>query len=92
MSVYCIDQHWRTDNDVCPLAAITAYMIARGDNQGPFFIKNDGTPLHKDSFISEIRMAIIVATTVLYYHNTATRYLSFKMAAVSNASLFPTSY
>ena len=50
----------RTDLDLCPVAAILAYMATRGDCHGPFFLTVDGKTLPKSVFITEIRKIIRV--------------------------------
>ena len=41
----------RTDRDLCPVGAILAYVAARGNRQGPFFLSSSMSPLTKPTFI-----------------------------------------
>ena len=40
-----MDYVGKTGNELCPVAAITAYLAIRGTTSGPFFYFEDGTPL-----------------------------------------------
>ena len=51
----------RTDTDLCPIAAILAFMALRGNSPGPFFQHHDKTPLRKDKFVGEVRAALTAA-------------------------------
>ena len=44
--------------DVCPVAAILAYMVMRGAQPGPFFIFVDGRPLTRERFVAAVRSAL----------------------------------
>ena len=46
---------------LCPVAAILAYIIARGDRPGPFFINEKRAPVTKSSFVSRVRTALRAA-------------------------------
>ena len=50
----------RTDNQLsqCPVAAMMAYLAARGASLGQLFIFKDGRVLSKDSFVAQVRQAI----------------------------------
>ena len=48
----------RTDDELCPVAAILAYMVKRGDDPGAFFRFKDGSPLTKARFVSYVRDAL----------------------------------
>jgi hypothetical protein len=48
----------RTDNDLCPVAAVIAYLARRGATPGPLFILEDGSPLSRQRLVSELRRAI----------------------------------
>ena len=50
-----------TANDLCPVAAILAYVAARGDRVGPFFRFRDDSPLTKARFVARIREALTQA-------------------------------
>ena len=44
--------------DVCPVAAILAYMVMRRAQPGPFFIFADGRPLTRERFVAAVRSAL----------------------------------
>lgn len=44
-----------TGDDICPVAAVASYMVARGNKKGPFFVTKDGKPLTKPRFTQEVR-------------------------------------
>ena len=48
----------RSSNALCPIAAISAFMVVRGASPGPFFMKQDGTPLSKQTVIKQVQKAI----------------------------------
>ena len=48
----------RTDNDLCPVAAILAYIARRGTDSGFFFRFEDGRLLTKDRFVAAVRRAL----------------------------------
>ena len=48
----------RTGDLLCPVAAVAAFMAARGTSPGPFFIFRDGTALTKGRFVEITRQAI----------------------------------
>ena len=50
----------RTDDHLCPVAAILAYLAVRGDSAGPLFRRANGLPLTKTWFIAEVREALSV--------------------------------
>ena len=45
----------RTECSLCPVAAVAAYMVQRGDGRGAFFQFTNGTPLTKAKFTARIR-------------------------------------
>jgi hypothetical protein len=49
----------RTDHELCPVGAILAYVAARGDRQGPFFLSSSMSPLTKPTFIAELRKTLM---------------------------------
>lgn len=51
----------RTDNELCPVSAVLAYMTRRGAGSGPLFQFQDGTPLTQTRFVVEIRKALAAA-------------------------------
>ncbi len=48
----------RTADDICPVAAVMAYMARRGGASGPFFRFRDGFPLTKARFVARFRSAL----------------------------------
>ena len=48
----------RTDQELCPVAAVLAYLAIRGAAPGPLFRFQDGRPLTKDRFITRVREAL----------------------------------
>ena len=51
----------RSDSDVCPVAALLAYMGVRGQHSGPLFKGSDGAPLAKPWMIGKLREALAEA-------------------------------
>ena len=45
----------RTDNDLCPVAALAAYVAIRGSQSGPFFVLESRKPLLRERFVSLVR-------------------------------------
>ena len=48
----------RTDNPICPVTAMMAYLAVRGMNQGPLFRCQDGSPLTRDSFVQRVKQTL----------------------------------
>ena len=48
----------RTRCDLCPVAAILAYAVARGSEPGPFFVTSEMRALTKQEFIAEVRKVL----------------------------------
>ena len=46
----------KTDDDICPVAAMLAFLAVRGQTPGPLFICHDGKPCTKDWFISFVQL------------------------------------
>ena len=44
----------RTQNEVCPVAAILAYLALRGQDEGPLFMLSDGCPLSHQLLIHNL--------------------------------------
>ena len=44
-----------TGDDLCPVAALLAYVAVRGEAPGPFFRFEDGTPLTKARFVAGVQ-------------------------------------
>ena len=51
----------RTDNLLCPVAAITAYIASRGSDPGPFFRFEKGGYLTRESFVKRVRAVMLEA-------------------------------
>ena len=51
----------RTNSELCPVAAVLAYMVERQSFPGPFFKFVDGRYLTRARFVSEIRAALQAA-------------------------------
>lgn len=51
----------RTNDDVCPVAAVLAYMARRGPGAGPFFKFRDGKPLTRARLVIEVKQALATA-------------------------------
>ena len=73
----------RTDSDLCPVAAILAYIAARRNCQGPFFLAEAGTPLTKPNFIADLRR--VLAAAGLPQDDYAGH--SFRIGAATSAAL-----
>ena len=48
----------KTGDDLCPVAAVAAFMVKRGRTPGPFFVFPDGKPLTKAKFVGFLRDAL----------------------------------
>lgn len=48
----------RTGSELCPVAAVAAYLAIRGRSAGPFFRFAAGTPLSRESLVKHIRGAL----------------------------------
>ena len=48
----------RLQSKRCPVAAVAAYMVQRGDQPGPFFMTRSKTPLLKSTFVAKVRSAL----------------------------------
>ena len=51
----------KTTDDLCPVAALLAYLNVRGSHPGPLFQWKSGTPLTKTKFVEEVRAALEAA-------------------------------
>ena len=71
-----------TDDLLCPVAAVLAYMANRGATDGPFFIRTNGTPLTKPYFVAKVREALMAAG--LPYQHFAGH--SFRIGAATTAA------
>ena len=48
----------RTGDELCPVAALMAYLAVRGMKQGPLFLTRDEQPLRRECVIDNIRQAL----------------------------------
>ncbi len=48
----------RTGDDLCPVAAVLAYMVRRGSGPGPFFRFQDGSPLTRPRLVAEVKRVL----------------------------------
>ncbi len=51
----------KTESDLCPVAAILGYLVARGSQPGPLFVFQDGRFLTRERLVSEVREALQTA-------------------------------
>ena len=51
----------RTDNDLCPVAAVLAFMAIRGPGPGPLFRFSDGKPLTCSRLVAKLKESIQTA-------------------------------
>ena len=51
----------RTDDDLCPVAALLEYLALRGNSPAPLFRWEQGTPLAKPKFVEEVRVVLSAA-------------------------------
>ena len=51
----------RTNDDLCPIAALLDYLSLRGNGPGPLFHWENGVPLAKPKFVEEVRAALTAA-------------------------------
>ena len=51
----------RTDDDLCPVAALLNYLALRGNSPGPLFRWEHGAPLAKPKFVVEVRSVLTAA-------------------------------
>ena len=50
-----------TEDDICPVAAVLAYMAMKCRGPGPFFLFQDGTPLTRARLVVEVKQALTTA-------------------------------
>jgi len=48
----------RTNNNLCPVGAVAAYLAVRGRSAGPFFKLSSGLPLSREVLVSRLRAAL----------------------------------
>lgn len=73
----------KTRNELCPVAAVSAYLAVRGRSSGPFFRFASGTPLSRELLVKHIRAALQP-----YYGIEVNKYSghSFRIGAATAAS------
>ena len=69
----------RTDQELCPVAAVLDYIARRGTCAGPLFIYENGQPLTRNSLVREVRSALLANATPYSGH-------SFRIGAVMSAA------
>ena len=60
----------RTGGELCPVAAVSAYLAVRGRVPGPFFVFKGGEPLSREIFVRRVRAAlreILISTRVIVF-------------------------
>ena len=72
----------KTGDDICPVAAMSAYLAVRGPSQGPVFQYADARPLTKVRFTDQIRDAL---ATIGYDPKSYAGH-SFRIGAASTAA------
>ena len=72
----------RTYNDICPIAAMLAYLAIRGETSGPLFYFQDKRPLTRDRFVVKVREAL--SSTGLNQEKYAGH--SFRIGAATTAA------
>ena len=72
----------RTDEDLCPVAALLAYLAIRSSEEGPLFRLRDGRFLTSDIFIKHVRATL----TNLGYDAEAYAGHSFRIGAATTAA------
>ena len=72
----------RTDNDLCPVAAVLQYVVIRGTSPGPLFRFNDDKYLTKQNFTVQVRKAL----STLGYNSNHYAGHSFRIGAATTAA------
>ena len=72
----------RTNNDLCPITAMMAYLAIRGDGDGPLFRFQNGQPLTRERFVAKVREAL---STSGIDHNKYAGH-SFRIGAATTAA------
>ena len=72
----------KTDNSLCPVSAILAYVARRGDAPGAFFRFRSDAPLTKTRFVTHVREALLRAG--ICYQNYSGH--SFRIGAATAAA------
>ena len=48
-----------TYHDICPVSALLAYIVHRGQDRGPLFTNSDGFSLSRQKLVSEVHSALV---------------------------------
>ena len=72
----------KTSNDLCPVAAISAFLAIWGSSAGPFFQLPGSVPLTKDLFTTRVRSAL----SALGYNSSLYASHSFRIGAATTAA------
>ncbi len=72
----------KTDEELCPVSALLAYLAIRGNESGPLFRLNDGRYLTKEIFIAKVRAAL----SVLGLDSSTYAGHSFRIGAATTAA------
>ena len=72
----------KTGDELCPVAAILAYLLVRGAVKGPLFQFADGKPLTRERFVERVREALRLAGVD---HNSYSGH-SFRAGAATTAA------
>ena len=72
----------RTNNELCPIAAMTAYLAIRGGSEGPLFRFENGRSLTRERFVAKVREALAAAGI----NHTKYAGHSFRIGAASTAA------
>ena len=72
----------RTNTELCPKAAILAYVAIRPSSPGPFFIMKDGSPLTRTQLVVAVRQAL----NTVGLDTTGYSWHSFRIGAATSAA------
>ena len=79
--VICIG---RTNNDLCSVAALAAFITIRGSKEGPFFLLKNQTPLTRERFVKMTREQLTAAGVDTGHYSGH----SFRIGAATMASAY----
>ena len=71
----------KTGTKICPVQAVTAYLVIRGANAGPLFILADGSYLTRQRFATVLSETLAQAGIADSHHNSH----SFRIGAATSA-------
>ena len=72
----------RTNNELCPVAAMLSWLVRRGNSSGPLFLFQSGKPLTRSSFVSCLKQALAAAG----FDSTRFSGHSFRIGAATTAA------